>query len=81
MSLIEQKKNIELETHILFPIKTHEWTMGCSVKYEGCMFAQNVIRKIRTNVLGIYSVNALVGIRKYETLFKIYVSKTSELYC
>lgn len=83
ISLIELKKNIELETHILFLIKTHERTMGCSVKYEQCMFTQNVTRKIRTNVLGIDSkVNALVGIRKYETLLlQIYVSETSDLYC
>ena len=83
ISLIELKKNIELKTHILFLIKTHERTMGCSVKYEQCMFTQNVTRKIRTNVLGIDSkVNALVGIRKYETLLlQIYVSETSELYC
>ena len=57
--------------------------MGCSLKYEQCMFTQNVTRKIRTNVLGIDSkVNALVGIRKYETLLlQIYLSETSELYC
>lgn len=57
--------------------------MGCSVKYKQCMFTQNVTRKIRTNVLGIDSkFNALVGIRKYETLLlQIYVSETSELYC
>lgn len=57
--------------------------MGSSVKYEQCMFTQKVTRKIWTNVLGIDSkVNALVGIRKYETLLlQIYVSETSELYC